>query len=260
MPRNCVADSSIGDWDPRLGELIAVAGVEQGAIAYLEEVRWPGGISCPRCASTRVGFMEARKRYFCRNCSYQFRATVGTVLHHSHIPVATWLMTVGLMLHTAGGCSALQLKATIGGSYKTAWFIEHRVRAAIAEALKGNLDTGALGENRTSLSRIGLSSSNAALRMPGVRSKYLDAHVAEARWRAEYKMNASAFRMAVEALVRRTPVQFRALTRDGSNGHRLDGSEIEPRSTNGRLTEVAKSPSRRPPRHVEEVRQANSEG
>ena len=121
--------------DPRLAELTGSLGREGGSRAYLEELRWPDGVSCPRCDSDRVGYLEERRKHYCRDCAYQFRVTAGTVLHDTHVPAADWLTAVGLILDSPRGFPATRLQEILGGSYKTAWFIEHRIRAAMAQSL-----------------------------------------------------------------------------------------------------------------------------
>ena len=121
--------------DTQLDELIADQGVEAGARAYLEHLRWPDGVVCPRCDCRRVGFIETREKHQCSECAYQFRPTAGTVLHDSHISIAKWLLAVALMLESDRGYPANRLRGVLGGSYKSAWFVEHRIRAAMANAL-----------------------------------------------------------------------------------------------------------------------------
>ena len=123
--------------DPRLRELIEILGVEGGARAYLEELRWPDGVACVRCSSTRVGYLETREKHQCRGCGYQFRVTAGTVLHDSHAQPIKWLLAVQLMLESEDGFPANQLRSLIGGSYKTSWFVEHRIRLSACRGSHG---------------------------------------------------------------------------------------------------------------------------
>jgi hypothetical protein len=193
--------------DPRLEELVARLGVATGARAYLEEIRWPDGVTCVRCGSLRVAFLEARGKHACRDCRYQFRVTAGTVLHDSHVPAHKWLVAVGLMLESPEGFPANQLFARIGGSYKTSWFVEHRVRAAMAQAL------GVDGEWSESLRDVGFAarSAGAAYRRPSL--EHLEAYRAETRWRAAHMGAQDVFRSTVRALLNAAPVSYRKLTR-----------------------------------------------
>jgi len=182
--------------DPRLEELVARLGVVPGARAYLEELRWPDGVTCVRCGSTRVTFLEARGKHACRDCRYQFRVTAGTVLHDSHVPAHKWLVAVALMLESAEGFPANQLYARIGGSYKTSWFVEHRVRAAMAQALGADSEWSPAG---------------AAYHRPSL--EHLEAYRAETRWRADHIGAEDAYRSTVLALLEAAPVSYRRLTR-----------------------------------------------
>ncbi len=113
--------------------------------ARLEELRWPEGIECPRCKAKRVGRRENRHQYQCKSCRYQFSATAGTIFHDSHLPLWKWFLAVYLIVESKKGISANQLKRMIGVTYKTAWYLAHRIRAALnevdAQLLKGIVES-----------------------------------------------------------------------------------------------------------------------
>src|ERR1051325_6201638 len=110
---------------------------------YLESVRWPNGPICPHCASVskdhyrlegkahRVGLLK------CKDCREQFSVTVGTVFERSKIALNVWLQAVYLLCSSKKGMSSHQLHRILGVTYKTAWFMTHRIREAMT--------TGALG-------------------------------------------------------------------------------------------------------------------
>lgn len=100
---------------------------------YLEALRWPRGPVCPRCASDSISTIGERNQFDCNECRYQFSVTVDTIFHNSKIPLWKWLLTIYLMLESKKGISAHQIKRTIGVSYKTAWYLCHRIRAAMTE-------------------------------------------------------------------------------------------------------------------------------
>ncbi len=110
----------------------------------LERLRWPEGVTCPRCKDTRVSRLKEYARYECVGCEYQFTATSGTIFHDSHLPLPIWFVAVLLLCEAKKGMSAMQLKRTLWGtdrgSYKTAWYLCHRIRAAMNEANKPMLD------------------------------------------------------------------------------------------------------------------------
>jgi transposase-like protein len=104
---------------------------------YLESLRWPDGPICPHCgvldeATKLEGKKHRRGLYKCRACTEQFTVTVNTVMEDSHIPLHKWLIAFYLMCSSKKGVSALQLQRLLGlGSYRTAWFLAHRVRYAL---------------------------------------------------------------------------------------------------------------------------------
>ena len=102
--------------------------------SYLEELRWPKGIVCPRCKGTTISRIKARKVFDCDNCRYQFSVTAGTLFHDSHLPLPKWFLAIFLMCESKKGTSANQLKRMLKVSYKTAWYLCHRIRAAMTDS------------------------------------------------------------------------------------------------------------------------------
>src|SRR5271170_7215373 len=106
----------------------------------MERLRWPEGVMCPRCKDTRVSRMKDYARFECVGCQYQFTVTSGTIFHDSHLPLPVWFLATLLICEAKKGMSASQLKRTIWGehkgSYKTAWYLCRRIRAAMATAEK----------------------------------------------------------------------------------------------------------------------------
>lgn len=105
---------------------------------HLEATRWPQGPICPHCGvvddATNVGGKAARKGvYQCnaKECRQQFSVTVGTVFESSKVPLNKWLLATYLMSSSKKGISAHQLHRTLGVTYKTAWFMAHRIREAM---------------------------------------------------------------------------------------------------------------------------------
>jgi transposase-like protein len=106
----------------------------------LTRLRWPEGVMCPRCKSTSVSTLKDYGRFECVACEYQFTATAGTIFHDSHLPLTKWFLAVLLLVEARKGMSAKQLQRTIGMGYKTAWYLCHRIRKAMAGAERPMLD------------------------------------------------------------------------------------------------------------------------
>ena len=79
--------------------------------------------------------------YYCKACDYQFTVTVGTIFNDSHLPLTKWFMATLLLCEAKKGMSACQIQRTLGlGSYRTAWYLCHRIRAAMSQVDKPMLD------------------------------------------------------------------------------------------------------------------------
>lgn len=109
---------------------------ESKAREYLEALRWPHGPVCPHCGviGTAYKLEGASHRpglYKCKDCREQFTVTVGTLFERSKIALNVWLQAVHLMCASKKGISAKQLERMLGVTYKTAWFMSHRIREAM---------------------------------------------------------------------------------------------------------------------------------
>ena len=103
----------------------------------LERLRWPNGPVCPRCCNPNPARLaNSTKLVYCKDCDYQFTVTANTIFHDSHLPLIKWLTATFLICESKKGMSAHQLHRTLGMSYKTAWYLCHRIRAAMASAEK----------------------------------------------------------------------------------------------------------------------------
>jgi transposase-like protein len=109
-------------------------GTDERCRAALEGLRWQGEPRCPKCESTKLSRLAKRDQFDCDSCGYQFSVTAGTVFHDTHLPLRKWFLAVYLMTESKKGISANQLKRMLGVSYKTAWYLCHRIRSAMQEA------------------------------------------------------------------------------------------------------------------------------
>lgn len=123
---------------------------EKAARKHLEAIRWPDGPICPHCGvvdnASRIKGKGAREGlWFCGACRKQFTVTVGTLFERSHVPLHKWVLAVHLLTASKKGMSAHQLHRMLGVTYKTAWFMAHRIRESMRETTPGPIG----GENKT---------------------------------------------------------------------------------------------------------------
>lgn len=109
---------------------------EQAAIAYVESILWPDGPVCPKCGVIDNAYALKGKRARpglrrCKDCKKDFTVKVGTVFEASHVSMCHWLQATYLLTASKKGYSAHQLHRTLGCTYKTAWFMFHRLREAM---------------------------------------------------------------------------------------------------------------------------------
>ncbi|MDZ5698361.1 IS1595 family transposase [Chelativorans sp. M5D2P16] len=116
---------------------------------HLETIHWPNGPVCPHCGNVdpaRISKMQGKSTrpgvYKCNECRKPFSVTVGTVFERSHIHLNKWVLASHLMAASKKGMSAHQLHRMLGVTYKTAWFMAHRIREAMKE---DNGTSGPLG-------------------------------------------------------------------------------------------------------------------
>jgi transposase-like protein len=129
---------------------------EDKAREALEAVRWPDGPVCPHCGNVRPDTMpvvEGKKHShrpglrYCNECKGQFTVTVGTVFERSKIPLSKWWLATHLLGSSKKGMSSHQLHRMLGVTYKTAWFMTHRIREAMKEDVASSGPLG--GEGKT---------------------------------------------------------------------------------------------------------------
>jgi len=133
----------------------AAFGTEEACLAYLEAARWPEGVRCFACGSSKVSKfvtneterevtddhgnvietkrVPARQLYQCNaeGCRFQFSAKSGTIFDKSHLPLSTWFQAVAIVVNAKKSVSAKQMERDLGVNYRTAWFLNHRIREAM---------------------------------------------------------------------------------------------------------------------------------
>jgi transposase-like protein len=100
----------------------------------LEKLRWPNGIECPRCQGKTISRIMKRDQFDCDSCRYQFSVMAGTIFHDTKLPLWKWFLAAYIMTESKKGVSANQMKRMLSVSYKTAWYLCHRIRAAVKNA------------------------------------------------------------------------------------------------------------------------------
>jgi transposase-like protein len=118
---------------------------DEQCLQYIGQMRWPDGVvRCPQCGEKNVKRVERtadsknRRKWFylCleKTCHNQFTPTSGTIFHDTHLPLIVWFQAITLVLNAKKGISAKQLQRDLGiGGYKTAWYLNHRIREVMAE-------------------------------------------------------------------------------------------------------------------------------
>jgi transposase-like protein len=116
---------------------------EELATSHMEASRWPDGVTCPHCGSVNVHRMGGKTQagmFLCNDCRDKFTVRTGTVFERSHIPLHKWLLATHIMAASKKSVSALQLQRMLGlGSYRSAWFMCHRIRESMKPAKVGPL-------------------------------------------------------------------------------------------------------------------------
>ena len=124
------------------GQIIKCYSDEEKARELLESMRWKDGVICPHCEHKGAYKLEAKADskkgarkglWKCKGCRKQFTVKVGTIFEGSHIPLNKWLHAIHLICSSKKGMSAHQLHRTLGITYRSAWFLAHRIRYAMTE-------------------------------------------------------------------------------------------------------------------------------
>ena len=136
--------------------------------------------------------------------------TAGTLFHNSHAPIWKWFLAAHLLIDSDGGLPANQLVRQLGGSYKTAWFIEHRVRAA----LMGSLGRRSENRRQPGEGRVYDRDIVGPFHQQGLR--HVPAYRAEREWLEENSTNPERFRALIQALLSGEPLSYSDLIRRGS--------------------------------------------
>jgi len=143
---------------------------EAEAAAHIERSRWPNGeIDCPLCGGLRIRRMGGKTQagmFLCNDCRGKFTLRTGSVMERSHVPLHKWLLATHLMAASKKGMSAKQMERMLGVTYKTAWFLCHRIREAMDGADTGGPLGGAGAVVEADETFVGGKAKNRAHRKP----------------------------------------------------------------------------------------------
>ena len=118
-------------------------------IAHLESVRWGDKPKCPYCQSNNVTPLPSEKRHHCNNCNTSFSVTVGTIFHHTHLPLQKWFLAVSIILNAKKGIAARQLGRDLNVNKDTAWRMAMKIREAMSQHEQRDLLTGIVEADET---------------------------------------------------------------------------------------------------------------
>jgi len=101
------------------------------ALGCMIAIRWPNGITCPRCDSDVHSFVKTRRIWICKGCKKHFSVKLGTIMEDSPIGLDKWLAAIWLIVNAKNGISSYEIHRAIGITQKSAWFLLHRIRKAM---------------------------------------------------------------------------------------------------------------------------------
>src|SRR3989449_2733584 len=106
-------------------------------LRFIADMRWPDGITCPRCHAKKPRFIKTRHLWECKGCRKQFSVKVGTIFEDSAIGLDKWLCAIWMIVNAKNGVSSYEIHRSLGVTQKTAWFMMHRIRLALQ---RGSVD------------------------------------------------------------------------------------------------------------------------
>ncbi len=135
MPKKLTRTQRYGEGNEKLPqtlqEAIAYFSDEQRAFEFARDMRWPDGVFCPFCNGQEHSFISTRRIWKCKACKKQFSVRLGTIFEDSPLPLGKWLLVIWMLANCKKGVSSYEIHRAIEVTQKSAWFMLHRVRAAI---------------------------------------------------------------------------------------------------------------------------------
>jgi transposase-like protein/uncharacterized Zn finger protein (UPF0148 family) len=127
------------DYPRTYREFVKMFPNEEACTAYLEQLRWPRGFSCPACGAGTTPWRQSRGRLVCPVCRHQASVTAGTILDKTRTPLTTWFEAAWHVTTAKNGLSAKTLERTLGTTYRVAWAMLQRYRVAMVRTERGRL-------------------------------------------------------------------------------------------------------------------------
>lgn len=124
-------ESTPDNFPQTLMEAIKYFADADNALSFMVQIRWPNGISCPRCESTEHSFISTRRVWKCKGCKKQFTVKLGTIMEDSPIGFDKWLAAIWMIANDKNGISSYEIARGLGITQKSAWFLLHRIRLAM---------------------------------------------------------------------------------------------------------------------------------
>ena len=200
---------------------------EAKALSHIEAPRWTGEPICPHCGSIKVRRMGGKIQagmFLCNDCRDKFTVRTGTVMERSHIPLHKWLLATHLLAASKKGMSAKQMERMLGVTYKTAWFLCHRIREAM-DGANGTAPLGGAGETvEADETYVGGKAKNRATRKPAAKKAVVALVERDGRARSFHVANVTA--KDVRALVMTNIDRASALLTDESAIYTRMGREF----------------------------------
>lgn len=100
---------------------------------YIQKVRWPDGIICPKCGYGNPYKLRSVKKFECSKCQYQFSVTSGTIFHKTYVPLPKWFLAIYLIYVSKRNAKVNQIHVALDLPYKTAWYINKRINQAMSK-------------------------------------------------------------------------------------------------------------------------------
>ncbi|MEN6370301.1 MAG: IS1595 family transposase [Thermotogota bacterium] len=133
---------------------------------HLAALRWPHGVTCPKCGHTHVYWLKNQRLWECAACKHHFSVTSGTIFHRSKIDLPRWFVAIWAMCHSPKGISAKQLERELGVCYETAWYMAKRIRRAMKHDIFEDKLCGIVEADTASVKSDGGRSTGAGCRAP----------------------------------------------------------------------------------------------